>query len=610
MIDDETVQDLQVLELESFEVPFPMTEEQQERYRRRFLTLLIQGDSSPHRGGSGCVYKVMNAEGETFAMKCIEHQARAANMSDERYERLQNAQVAAFRMEFENQQRLSGLKGFPKLFGYGMAGGEPLIVMEWVEGNTCMKARELRRADPKGKRVPPLIVAKLGVALFDLISRFDYLDDSFAHRDISPNNIMLRTDTTSIEEQVDNESFDLCLIDFGSATLLNSHEDPTFTTLTNVLRKATPEYAPPEMLTDDLPNLTRLRQSALIDVYAIASVLYELLCGETPYRLSKLVEDPQSYYRYKLEHRIPLPATLHADMTAIGDLSNEPNLAKVVEGLKAQGNFDPRRFIDAVNVVDQQLGHILLKALSNNQNDRAQAWDMKDMLTRFVKNYSENIERRYSGDHLIPFLDATKIPERPKRPIPLSAPRVPQTTTVLRAANMQNQPTMQMPYYPATSQPARYPSIQVLQSGAYMSQGPTMAEPPHTEVPLLVGGLVLVLVAAVAMLFSTLIQNMPGALPLLGINAAVPVPLFICLLGSLAPPLVALPFYWVGSTPGTKLLAGTIALTFCDLIVWVLVHSAKWVLGATEPLCALCLVIIAVIMTVGIWLTTMRRERS
>ena len=52
-----------------------------------------------------------------------------------------------------------------------------------------------------------------------------------------------------------------------------------------MVRCATADYAPPEMLTVDLPDLTELRKSAKIDVYAAASVIFGLAGGSAPYDL-------------------------------------------------------------------------------------------------------------------------------------------------------------------------------------------------------------------------------------------------------------------------------------------------------------------------------------
>ncbi len=593
---NENMQDMQILELDSFEVPRPMTQSEQEKYRRRFLTLFIPDGSSSKRGGSGMVDKVYNAEGEVFAMKRIAKPPRGI-MSEERYRRSIAAQETAFRKEFENQQRLSTLKGFPALYGYGEAEGEPLIVMEWIEGKTVGKCKEIRAADPEGKRVPPLIVAELGAALYGLISRFEYLDDSFAHRDISPNNIMLRSDRVPIEKQVAKDDFDLCLIDFGSATLLSSFDDPTFTVMTSVLRKATPEYAPPEMLTNDLPNLEKLRQSALIDVYAIGSVLYELMCGEAPYRLSKLATDPASYYRYKLEHVPPLPTSLHADMTSVSALSKQPRLSSVLDLALDQGNFDQAKFIEAVNVVDQQLGHILMQSIEVEQSHRAQAWAMKDMLERYVKNYGENIMRRYNGQKLLPFRDVDNIPKRPKRVTQLGGvPNTPGPVTILRPAG-------QVPVQasgPMTAIPFGGATV-VAPAGAGSTAALTPEVTPGSEsivVPAVITG---VLACALAVLLSMGASGQPGTLDLFGKTFTGNVPFAVCLLGCLLPVAASIPFYWLGDDAGKKMLFGTAAMVVVGAFVWFLIHLTNWISLAVEPMWSLVLALIMCICAVGAW---------
>ena len=589
------MQDMQILELDSFEVPRPMTQSEQEKYRRRFLTLFIPSSSAQNRGGSGMVDKVYNAEGEVFAMKRIAKPPRGI-MSEERYRRSIAAQETAFRKEFENQQRLSSLKGFPALYGYGEAEGEPLIVMEWIEGKTVGKCKELRAADPQGKRVPPLVVAELGAALYGLISRFEYLDDSFAHRDISPNNIMLRTDRTPISEQLARDEFDLCLIDFGSATLLGNFDDPTFTVMTSVLRKATPEYAPPEMLTNDLPNLEKLRQSPLIDVYAIGSVLYELMAGEAPYRLSKLATDPASYYRYKLEHLPPLPTSMHADMTSVSALAQQPKLSAVLDRALEQGNFDQARFIEAVNVVDQQLGHILMQSIEVEQPHRAQAWAMKDMLDRFVKNYGENIMRRYNGQKLLPFRDVDNIPKRPRRVTQLGgAPNTPGPVTILR-------PAVQMPVQgsgPMVAVAQQVPPATVQRAGAVAT--PAVAAQgggASIVVPSIITG---ALACLLAVLLSMGASGQPGTLELFGKTFSGNVPFAVCLLGCLLPTAASIPFYWLGNDSGKRMLFGTAAMVVVGAVIWWLIHLTTWISPAVEPMWSLVLALVLCISAVGAW---------
>ena len=66
--------------------------------------------------------------------------------------------------------RLSGLKGFPRLYGWGEVDGVPAIVMEWVEGETLARLRSRFAVDDAG-RLSPLVAARLGRDLFDLLCR-------------------------------------------------------------------------------------------------------------------------------------------------------------------------------------------------------------------------------------------------------------------------------------------------------------------------------------------------------------------------------------------------------------------------------------------------------
>ena len=109
-------------------------------------------------------------------------------------------------------------------------------------------------------RVSPLVAARLGRDLFDLVARMGYVEGGFVHRDISPRNVMVRTSRLSLEQQVDEGVFDLYLIDFGSSAE-SEPRSTSFTSENAVFRGATADFAPPEMLSDDIPGLAELRKS-------------------------------------------------------------------------------------------------------------------------------------------------------------------------------------------------------------------------------------------------------------------------------------------------------------------------------------------------------------
>lgn len=532
-----------VLYLDEFEIPYVMAPEKRDEYSRRFLTLFAEDNVRPRQGGSGCVERVFNARGEVYALKRLTVPERPAVADDGIYERVVEGQRSAFRKEYECQQRLSGFKGFPKLYGYGSIEGTPIILMEWIEGVTLKDARATLALDKHTRQLSPSVVAQLGIELFGLLSRMDYLDESFIHRDISPNNIMFRTTQHSLEEQLETGDFDLCLIDFGSSSSI-AETGASFTVDHSLLRKATPEYAPPEMLTNDLPHLDARRKSPRIDVYALGSVLYELLTGHTPYRLSE-ERVVQSYYRYKLEHEVAYAASVHERLDA-RIVAQEPQVQDVFAACRRHeaSRFDEQRFLESVAVVDAQLNAILQKCLTVEQDDRPDAADVQAMLNAFYDQYGENIIRRYRGEALLPFTDG-KTGRRVRQVI---TPE-PLASTVLR---------------PATTPPSR----------VYVVQATSHASPSGARGAMLALGLVLSLVVAAGLGF--LLQGILYSLTEFGLHETGTV-FGAVVAGVLAiPPCGALLARVLGFTPAGKFMAACIALALLDAMVVFLTCAVAW----------------------------------
>lgn len=204
--------------------------------------------------------------------------------------------------------------------------------MEWVEGITLDRVRRQLAVDGCG-RVSPLVAARLGRDLFDLVARMGYVEGGFVHRDISPRNVMVRTSRLSLEQQVDEGVFDLYLIDFGSSAE-SEPRSTSFTSENAVFRGATADFAPPEMLSDDISGLAELRKSPAIDVYAAASVVYQLACGRVPYDLHAVGEygAPVSPYRAKMAAPAPAAVMAHARADELLEaLAREPEVAVAVQ---------------------------------------------------------------------------------------------------------------------------------------------------------------------------------------------------------------------------------------------------------------------------------------
>ena len=292
-----TIQPQQLIEFSSFDTAFAMPPNEEDETRRRYMTLLVDGHYAPRRGASSTVYRVSNTECSTFALKAL----KTEDLEGDERERLLPVRTRKFLEEYRAQTAVSHLAGFPKLYGYGMIGDTPAMLMEWIEGFTLDEATPQLPADVYG-RIEAHTVAGVGVSVLKILTAAKALDTPFVHRDLSPRNIMLRTSHIPLEDQATRNAFDICLVDMGSATA--SAGDTSLTMVANIWRNGTPDYAPPEMLTSDAPALAGRRASPSIDVYALCSVLYELYAQATPYgRGMTLAASP---YRIKMDND-PMP---------------------------------------------------------------------------------------------------------------------------------------------------------------------------------------------------------------------------------------------------------------------------------------------------------------
>lgn len=368
---------LRLARVDGFEPAIALGQDELPAYLRRF-TMLFADDAAMRRGGIGRVTRAVNAQGEAVALKQLILPTRDEFDDDAAHEALVTKFKAAFREEYECHRALSGLKGFPRLYGWGEVDGVPAIVMEWVEG--------------------------------------------FVHRDISPANIMVRTARLPLDRQLAEGTFDLCLIDFGSSLALEPASavagtggKASFTERYATLRRATVAYAPPEMLTDDIPDLRALRMSPAIDVYAAASTVYELIADIAPYEAApstsgtsgsrKKTRDIASPYRLKMDTRPDYPIGAHApgcDLTQL--LHREPDVALAAAEQAQQLGLEPdsEELRDALAFVDAQLFDVVMACLSSHQKDRPEPAAVEAALSAFCDHYAQNVGRSLRGEPLTP----------------------------------------------------------------------------------------------------------------------------------------------------------------------------------------------------------------
>jgi eukaryotic-like serine/threonine-protein kinase len=143
------------------------------------------------------------------------------------------------------------------LYDAGVAAGQPFLALEYVEGVPITDHCD---------RSLPAVRERLFLFL-QVMRAVEYAHSHLViHRDLKPSNILV-----TAEGQVK-------LLDFGIAKLLGE-EAGAETELTQVGgRMMTPDYASPEQVRGQ-------PVSTASDVYALGTVLYELLAGEHPWKL-------------------------------------------------------------------------------------------------------------------------------------------------------------------------------------------------------------------------------------------------------------------------------------------------------------------------------------
>lgn len=299
--------DMNIIALSPFEPNAMFATSEDPDTIRRFTTLL---DCGAVGGGSHHLRKVANTEGETFALKTL----WSLDSREENGPAITPSGIKTLTEEYRNLAAVSLLSGFAKTYGYGYTGNTPAILMEWIEGLSLRDAVAELTDPAEGGRIPANTVAAIGKRLGEILLGAQKLDAPFAHRDISLRNIIIRTTRRPLAQQIAHCSFDLCLVDLGSSSIKRS--DPSFTMSTGIWRNGTPEFAPPEMLSNDIPELAPLRTSPSIDTYELCSVLYTLYAGHTPYRLNEHMD--HSPYLYKIEHEPePLEARVPGDQKLV-----------------------------------------------------------------------------------------------------------------------------------------------------------------------------------------------------------------------------------------------------------------------------------------------------
>ena len=171
--------------------------------------------------------------------------------------------------------------GIARLLDGGLADdGLPWFAMELVEGEPVTAFCDARQLSVDAR-------LELFCAVCDAVGYAH--ERSVVHRDLKPTNILARADGA------------VKLLDFGIAKLLAPDlEDPQYLTRTGG-RVLTPAYASPEQIRGQ-------PVTPASDVYSLGVLLYELLAGRSPYRVTSSNSTPHDLERAVVEDEPTRPS--------------------------------------------------------------------------------------------------------------------------------------------------------------------------------------------------------------------------------------------------------------------------------------------------------------
>lgn len=195
-------------------------------------------------GAFGAVYRGHSIRSHTIVAIKVEHTTSSAQRA--RFER-----EAALLARINNPNVVSVLD-----FGH-LADGAAVVVMEFVDGTSLDKfvARQ-------GGKLPWREAANIAIGLLDGLDAAHEV--GVLHRDIKPQNILVQHGAVPVVK----------IVDFGIARAMG--EELAKLTATGQMLGSLGYMAPEQLATDPV--------DPRCDVYAAGVVLYELLCGEQPFK--------------------------------------------------------------------------------------------------------------------------------------------------------------------------------------------------------------------------------------------------------------------------------------------------------------------------------------
>jgi non-specific serine/threonine protein kinase/serine/threonine-protein kinase len=291
------------------------------------------------RGGMGEVFAAARADGQ-YQKKVAIKLVRGGYHTEFIWQRFRNERQILAGLDHPNIARL--------VDGGTTDDDVPYLVMELVEGAPIDRYCDAQK----------LSISERLRLFRQVCSAVQYAHQHLViHRDLKPGNIL-------VTKQGDPK-----LLDFGIARIL----DDSGTAEATQLRPFTPEYASPEQVRGE-------RVTTATDVYSLGVVLYRLLTGRSPYRLStgapaKLAE--------VITHQEPeRPSASVCRTEAVLDDGKAQELT--AEAVSAMREGSPLRLQRRLR---GDLDYILLKALRKEPDKRYGS----------VEQFSEDIRRHLEG---------------------------------------------------------------------------------------------------------------------------------------------------------------------------------------------------------------------
>ncbi|UCF33771.1 MAG: tetratricopeptide repeat protein [Phycisphaerales bacterium] len=232
--------------------------------------------------------------------------------------------------------------------------GIPYLVMDYIEGRPIDEYCDTRQLSTlKRLQLFRTVCGAVQHAHQHLV----------VHRDLKPSNILVTSDGTPR------------LLDFGIAKLLQPDSDPAGDRTGTAVQPMTPEYASPEQIRGE-------RITTASDVYSLGVVLYELMTGHRPYRLSNVPRHEIARVICEQQPDKPSTVVMQVEKRPTRDGSSWITLTPQSVSLTREGRPDRlrRRLVGDLDM-------IMLKALRKEPDRRYAS----------VEQFSEDVRRHLDG---------------------------------------------------------------------------------------------------------------------------------------------------------------------------------------------------------------------